>query len=314
MSLFSFLASFLPAHLIGDQAPINQPEDAVKKLDGFPHFHSLPPELRHMIIQEALQQEEYDRVVLLDPVTHRISPTKELASMVSPLLFVNSEFRTVALGVYTKVNVFVLDAPKADDQYGDESDWYMLPESLQYLDFDCDICELIDMEAGFSGVPQGCLYINPKKDTFIIGIVPRQVALSTAFRTLHDEMTPSPWDQPRDYVTAPLPQSVYAKITTMRELEWDLEHRCLACGTCSFCGRIEVPCCTEDFFDGRGADWGPFYREGVYTSIESYGFYVLAGGEDMQIFLHDLTTMGGKTFLEEWSKRYLEFDLGRLES
>lgn len=100
----------------------------------------------------------------------------------------------------------------------------------------------------------------------------------------------------------------------MRELEWDLDDRCLGCGTCLLCGRISRPCCTEDFFDGRGAEWRPLYNQGVFTGVESFGFYLLTAGDDMQQFLHNLTVMGGKDCLEEeWDEKYLEFDLERLQ-
>lgn len=98
----------------------------------------------------------------------------------------------------------------------------------------------------------------------------------------------------------------------MRELEWDLDDRCLGCGTCMLCGRVSRPCCTEDFFDGRGAEWSPLYSKAVFTGVESFGFYLLTAGDDMQQFLYELTMLGGKGCLEEeWDKKYLEFDLER---
>lgn len=130
MSFLSFLGSFLPKRLFTDNTQTDQTDETGEDVDimeqshGFPLFPRLPAELRHMIIYEALYEHEeaIRRVVLFDPLMYRISPTKELAAMASPLLFVNAEFRSIALKVYTKVGVFDLGAPK-DDQYSDEHDY-----------------------------------------------------------------------------------------------------------------------------------------------------------------------------------------------
>lgn len=156
---------------------------------------------------------------------------------------------------------------------------------------------------------QGCLYINPKKDIFITGMVPRQVAFTTEFRSQINQPHQL-WKIPRDFVTEKLQQDTCTKITTIRELEWDIEDRCLGCGTCLLCGRVGRACCLEDFFDERGAEWFPLHCQDVFTGVESFGFYLLTAGDDMQQFLHNLTVMGGKDCLEEeWDKKYLEFDL-----
>lgn len=99
----------------------------------------------------------------------------------------------------------------------------------------------------------------------------------------------------------------------MREVEWDLDVRCLGCGTCLLCGRVGRLCCTENFFDERGEHWVPFYSRDVFTGIESFGYYLLTAGDDMEQFFYDFTVMGGKACVEEeWKKKYLEFDLERL--
>lgn len=115
--------------------------------DEFPQFLGLPAELRHMIIKEAIYEHEegIHRVVILDPLACRISPTKELAAMPSPLLFVNTEFRTLALEVYAKVDVFGLGAPM-DDHYEDENDWYIVPERHEYLFYSHHFGEQINEE------------------------------------------------------------------------------------------------------------------------------------------------------------------------
>jgi len=146
----------------------------------------------------------------------------------------------------------------------------------------------------------------------VTGIIPRQVALTTLCRSLPDEPNP-PWKIPRDFVTDQLQEDDSAKITTMRELEWDLDARCLSCGTCLLCGRNRRPCCAEDFFDERGAEWDPYYREDVFTGVKNFGYYRLISPDDMQEFLSAFVLMGGKQCLEEWQERYLEFDLTRLQ-
>lgn len=153
MSFLSFLGSLIPTRFFADNTHIDQidqtDEDVaiMEQSAKFPLFLRLPTELRHMIIKEALleHEEATHRVVLFDPLTYRISPTKELASMASPLLFVNTEFRSRALKVYTKVDVFDLGAPE-EDQYGKESDWYMVPMNRDYLLYFHDVCDQMEEE------------------------------------------------------------------------------------------------------------------------------------------------------------------------
>lgn len=153
MSFLSFLGSFLPTRFFADNTHTNQTEESdedvaiMEQTETFSPFLRLPAELRHMIIKEALYEHEEatHRVVLFDSLTYRISPTKELASMASPLLFVNSEFRDIALKVYTKVDVFDLGAP-TEDQYGHESAWYMVPMNRDYLLYFRDVCEQMEDE------------------------------------------------------------------------------------------------------------------------------------------------------------------------
>lgn len=154
MSFLSFLASFLPKSPFADNTQTNQTDEAnedsaiMDQSEQFPLFAKLPTELRHMVIKEALDEHEEEtcRVVLFDPLTYRISPTKELAAMASPLLFVNIEFRKRALKLYTKVGVFDLGAP-VEDQYGRESSWYMVPLTSEYLNCSRQICDQIEEEA-----------------------------------------------------------------------------------------------------------------------------------------------------------------------
>jgi hypothetical protein len=153
MSFLSLLGSLLPTRFVANN--IDEPEDVaiMEESDKFPQFPRLPAELRHMVITQALYEHEeaIHRVVLLDPSAYRIFPTKELATMASPLLLVNTEFRSLALKVYTKVDVIDLGAPK-DDQYGDEHDWYIVPDRREYLMHNCDIFEQTHDEVDDHGV------------------------------------------------------------------------------------------------------------------------------------------------------------------
>ncbi|POS70261.1 hypothetical protein DHEL01_v211344 [Diaporthe helianthi] len=316
MSFLSFLSSLLPSGFVANNNTEPDGVDAMDPSDGFPAFPRLPAELRHMIIKEALydHEQEIHRVVLFDPVTRGISPTKELATMASPLLFVNAEARSLALKVYCKIDVFGIRAPE-DDEFGDESEWYIVPWLREYLFYSQFIAQQIHGVGDEIKENKGCLYINPERDTFVTGITPRQVAHTTVFRSLPAETNP-PWKIPRDFITDELQEDTLAKITTIRELEWDLDDRCMSCGSCFHCGRKHRVCCTENFFDdddGRGAEWRPLFRASVFTGVKSFGFYLMVSPDDMQQFLSDMVRMGGKACLEEeWSKRYLEFDLARL--
>lgn len=147
------------------------------------------------------------------------------------------------------------------------------------------------------------------------GMTPRQVAHTTVFRSLPAEPNP-PWRIPRDFITDELQGETLAKITTIRELEWDLDDRCISCGICGHCGLKRRVCCTEDLFDddGRGAEWKPLFRPSVFSGVKSFGFYLMVSPDDMQQFLMGIVRMGGQAYLEEeWQDRYVEFDLARLE-
>lgn len=167
MSFLSFLTSFLPTRFSADNSHANQTDETdeingISETDGdvavmersytFLLFLRLPAELRHMIIKEALytHEEGTRRVVLLDPLTYRISPTKELASMAPSLLSVNSEFRSTALKVLTKIDVLDLGAPH-DNQYGEESNWYLMPLNREYLFYDRALVDQMEDEVEARG-------------------------------------------------------------------------------------------------------------------------------------------------------------------
>lgn len=170
MSFLSFLASFLPKRPLADNTQTTQTDETnedsaiMEQSEKFPLFPKLPTELRHMVIKEALDEHEKEtyRVVLFDPLTYRISPTKELAAMASPLLLVNIEFRKRALNAYTKVGVFDLGVPE-DDQYGRESSWYLVPLSREYLMCSRQICDQIEEEAEAQSVQK---VRSPRENSF----------------------------------------------------------------------------------------------------------------------------------------------------
>lgn len=119
----------------------------------FHKFPELPMELRCLIIEAALDEDQkrrLGRVVLLDHHTRRISPTMDLAGRPSPLLYVDGEFRNILLKrVYARVEVLALEPPRTD-QYGEPHTWYAPYDQTQY---NVDVARRIDEEASENGVP-----------------------------------------------------------------------------------------------------------------------------------------------------------------
>ncbi|KAK6858323.1 hypothetical protein PG995_006022 [Apiospora arundinis] len=77
-------------------------------IERFPRFPSLPPELRRLIWEDALNEEYRDRILMVDQDTHRIIVTRELQQPFRPIFHANRESRKVAnltfplrLAVYT---------------------------------------------------------------------------------------------------------------------------------------------------------------------------------------------------------------------
>lgn len=98
------------------------------------------------IIEVAVNEHDEERcrrVVLFDDKTRRISPTLDLAQDACPLLYVNREFRVIALKTYCKVQVLSIGPPDFE-QYGPCDDWYNDDGQLQYS---IDIARQIDEEA-----------------------------------------------------------------------------------------------------------------------------------------------------------------------
>lgn len=71
-----------------------------KTLKVFRLFAMLPPELRLMVVDQAILEDEKKRpakLVIFDHNTRRISPLVELAHQLSPMLSVDVQFRHAAL-------------------------------------------------------------------------------------------------------------------------------------------------------------------------------------------------------------------------
>jgi hypothetical protein len=154
MSFLSFLHSIFSTSFFTTNTHESEESSAAMDEPGrFPRFSKLPAELRHMIITEALHEHEKatHRVVMFDPLARRIFPTKELATMASPLLSVNSEFRSVSLKAYTKVKVLGLAAPE-HNQFGDGRDWYIVPERREYMVYNSYWSSQLDVEVFDEGV------------------------------------------------------------------------------------------------------------------------------------------------------------------
>lgn len=112
-------------------------------LIGFHKFTDLPTELRLMIIEEALQEDQKarpPRVVLFDHHTYRISPFAEQSRGLSPMLFVNKQFRSAALKIYVMLNVIDLGIAWIG-KYGDDESWYNEDGELQYS---LDVAKMVD--------------------------------------------------------------------------------------------------------------------------------------------------------------------------
>lgn len=168
MSFLSFLGSLLPSSFVANNTIQPDNADSVDTMaasDRFPAFPRLPTELRHMIVKEALynHEEEIHRVILFDPVIRAISPTRELATLASPLLLVNSESRSLALKFYDKIDVLGIGAPHGD-QLGDESEWYIVPWLREYLFYNqftaIQIFEMIDAVENKVSAPFGSRHFS----------------------------------------------------------------------------------------------------------------------------------------------------------
>lgn len=144
-----------------DQPTVNYKRKTVAKrnqsLTDFHIFPKLPIELRMMIIEEALYEDEKDRparIVLFDHNTYRISPLVEQSKDLSPMLFVNKLFRKVALMVYVMLEVIEVGVPYVGE-FGDENDFFNDNGNLEY---NLDIARMIDREAD----GEGRYYEGPK--------------------------------------------------------------------------------------------------------------------------------------------------------
>lgn len=138
----------------GDSDTANYKDKTVSKhiqpLTDFHIFPKLPIELRLMIIEEALYEDEKDRparIVLFDNNTYRISPLVEQSKDLSPMLFVNKLFRKVALMIYVMLQVIEVGVPFMGE-FGDEDDFLNDDGELEY---NLDIARLIDREADGEG-------------------------------------------------------------------------------------------------------------------------------------------------------------------
>lgn len=156
---------------------------------------------------------------------------------------------------------------------------------------------------------QGCVYINPGKDIFVIGTIPIQLAETDVFRDLTedngdgDEPNVGPWAQPHWRITERLTLSACAKITSMREVLWDPTVSCIRCGS------YHVPCCSFCFCHDSGHELGPGYRPDIFMGIHDFGYYVMGGDFGPERFFHAVCCLGSKRFLKSqfWNRRY--FDL-----
>lgn len=144
-----------------DEAKVQDEGNAMAKrsqpLTDFHIFPKLPIELRLMIIEEALKEDEKGRparIVLFDHNTRRISPLVEQSKAQSPMLFVNKLFRKIALTIYVMLDVIEVGVPYIGE-FGDEDNFHNDEGELEY---NLEIAKLIDREAN----GEGRYYDGPK--------------------------------------------------------------------------------------------------------------------------------------------------------
>lgn len=161
----------------------------------------------------------------------------------------------------------------------------------------------------FLTAAQGCVYINPGKDIFIIGTIPIQLAETDVFRDLTkdngdgDEPNVGPWAQPHWWITERLAFSACAKITSMREVVWDPTVSCPRCST------YHPSCCSFCFWRDSGHDLERGYHPGIFRSIRDFGYYVMGNDSGPERFFHSVCCLGSRNFLKShfWNRRYFEF-------
>ncbi|KAK8127418.1 hypothetical protein PG984_008526 [Apiospora sp. TS-2023a] len=113
----------------------------------FVYFGRLPPELRHMIWTNAIQDPTPGRFVVFDGYAQRIIPT---AGLVAPLLLVNRESRHLALRHYT-LRIAVHEVRQCTRSH-----------PLRRSEESFQISEL--------GAERVCLYLHPIQDPVVVNI------------------------------------------------------------------------------------------------------------------------------------------------
>ncbi|KAF3760798.1 hypothetical protein M406DRAFT_334416 [Cryphonectria parasitica EP155] len=143
---------------------------------------------------------------------------------------------------------------------------------------------------------QGGIYLDVKKDIFIIGSTPRQILETGAFQEMCD-CEEGPWCLPAFRLTEKLPFEACAEVVTMRELTWDPARSCTHCGT------YHPPRSDKDFFMSRG-HIPPLYDAAIFSSVSAFGYYIMSGDVDPEQFLFEVTALESADFLKEWSERF----------
>ncbi|KAJ4406782.1 hypothetical protein N0V82_010061 [Gnomoniopsis sp. IMI 355080] len=272
----------------------------------FHKFPELPLELRMMIVEEALHEDQKRRparLVLFDHHTYRISPVVEQSKNLPPMLFVDTLFRKAALSIYVMLEVIELGVPYLGE-FGDEDDYLNENGDLEYnLDFAKQVDRQGDGDATDYEGPKGRVYIRPGADIFLTGLVPRQVSNARMFSTLidADEGPDGLWYAPVGHVTERLPLFACAQISAMRDLRWD--------PGCPNCGEYHPVHCRDCFLEGRGEQVvDPDYDEAVYPGVKEFGVYVMGGDNipETLIYLLAITKRATRKFLYNMEDQYLQ--------
>lgn len=158
----------------------------------------------------------------------------------------------------------------------------------------------------FLTAAQGCVYVRPSEDVFIIGMIPIQVAETHVFRDLTDSESnedrgltgKTPWTQPHCLITDTLPVSVCTKISSVRQLTMD---------PLKLNNILYAPPCCSFFLSHEESDYAhelnPTYGPDIYIGIRDFGYYMVGGTVGPERLFYTICRLGGAEFLKRTSAR-----------
>ncbi|KAI1501376.1 hypothetical protein F5X99DRAFT_409160 [Biscogniauxia marginata] len=251
----------------------------------FTPFSRLPTELRHMIWELAIEEESKHRLVLLDVLIKRITPT---SSLVSPFLTTCHQSRHVALKHFnTTVEVFRM--PRSERIRLSSFDDGTTPRRETGLTRFC----LWALNPLRFREPKGILYLNLSRDIIFPFMLPTGSLMATQeWRDLTNDRE-GPWNASLEHTTKPL--SGVDPLSLIKTV-----HLFSINGT-----RPRSP----KYRTSRDS----FYPEHNLTTVDSVYFLFLEGMSSLERLFYDLTSLSGREFLQKWSAYYMEFELCKTE-